>query len=61
MNITIREMQINVANHMIKPNLSTRKNIVMQMNMGEGKTSVILPMLSIKLASNSSLVSYYCT
>ncbi|CAF0995068.1 unnamed protein product [Adineta steineri] len=61
MNITIREMQIKVANHMIKPNLTTSdpklQNIVMQMNMGEGKTSVILPMLSAYLSSfNSSLV-----
>ncbi|CAF3852881.1 unnamed protein product [Rotaria sordida] len=56
MNITIREMQIKVANHMIKPNLSIKQNIVMQMNMGEGKTSVILPMLSVKLSSNSNLV-----
>ena len=53
MNLTIREMQVNVANHMIKPNLS---NSVMQMNMGEGKTSVILPMLSVKLSSNCDLV-----
>ncbi|CAF4667474.1 unnamed protein product, partial [Rotaria sp. Silwood2] len=61
MNITIREIQINVANHMIQPNMttddSTAKNIVMQMNMGEGKTSVILPMLAVNLSSaNSTLV-----
>ncbi|CAF1305635.1 unnamed protein product [Rotaria sordida] len=61
MNITIREMQINVAQHMIQPNIktddSTVRNIVMQMNMGEGKTSVILPMLAVNLSSsNSSLV-----
>ncbi|CAF1340953.1 unnamed protein product [Rotaria sp. Silwood1] len=61
MNITIREIQIKVANHMIQPNMktddSTVQSIVMQMNMGEGKTSVILPMLAVNLSSsNSSLV-----
>ncbi|CAF3839520.1 unnamed protein product [Rotaria sp. Silwood1] len=61
MNITIREIQIKVAQHMIQPNMtidnSTVRNIVMQMNMGEGKTSVILPMLAVNLSSsNSSLV-----
>ncbi|CAF3027419.1 unnamed protein product, partial [Rotaria sp. Silwood2] len=61
MNITIRDIQIRVANHMIKPNLTTNnstiQSIVMQMNMGEGKTSVILPMLCVSLSSsNSSLV-----
>ncbi|CAF3125081.1 unnamed protein product [Rotaria sp. Silwood2] len=61
MNITIREIQIEVAQHMIQSNIntddSTVRNIVMQMNMGEGKTSVILPMLAVNLSSfNSSLV-----
>ncbi|CAF1557595.1 unnamed protein product, partial [Rotaria sp. Silwood1] len=39
MNITIREIHIKVAQHMIQPNMeiehSTVRNIVMQMNMGE--------------------------
>ncbi|CAF1186849.1 unnamed protein product [Rotaria sordida] len=57
MNITIREIQINVAKHMIQPNASSTQNIVMQLNMGEGKTSVILPMLAVNLSSsNSTLV-----
>ncbi|UJR20208.1 hypothetical protein I4U23_023339 [Adineta vaga] len=61
MNITIREAQIKVARHMMQsvivPNDTTVKNIVMQMNMGEGKTSVILPMLALSLSStHSSLV-----
>ncbi|CAF0875007.1 unnamed protein product [Rotaria sordida] len=61
MNITIREIQIKVAQHMIQPKMiiddSTVQNIVMQMNMGEGKTSVILPMLAVNLSSsNSTLV-----
>ncbi|CAF4143622.1 unnamed protein product, partial [Rotaria magnacalcarata] len=58
MNITIREIQIKVVNHMIQPNMttdnSTARNIVMQMNMGEGKTSVIVPMLAVNLCSSSS-------
>ncbi|CAF1403176.1 unnamed protein product [Adineta steineri] len=58
MNITIREIQIEVTRHMIQPKIvednSTVRNIVMQMNMGEGKTSVILPMLALSLCSSSS-------
>ncbi|CAF2569715.1 unnamed protein product [Rotaria sp. Silwood2] len=58
MNITIREIQIEVARHMIQPKKneqnSTIRNIVMQLNMGEGKTSVILPMLALSLCSSSS-------
>ncbi|CAM4909258.1 unnamed protein product [Rotaria socialis] len=61
MNITIREIQIRVAYHMIEPNMrannSTVRNIVMQMNMGEGKTSVILPMLAVHLSSSNSSLS----
>ncbi|CAF4500736.1 unnamed protein product, partial [Rotaria sp. Silwood2] len=61
MNITIRELQIKVAQHMTQPNMKTDdsklRNIVMQMNMGQGKTLVILPMLAVNLSSsNSSLV-----
>ena len=58
MNITIREIQIKVARHMMQPHLpaddSTVQSIVMQMNMGEGKTSVILPMLAVGLCSTAS-------
>ncbi|CAF4214604.1 unnamed protein product, partial [Rotaria sordida] len=58
MNITIREIQVQVTRHMIQPmlneNNSSVRNIVMQMNMGEGKTSVILPMLALSLCSSSS-------
>ena len=57
MNITIREIQVEVARHMMQPNMSENdpktRNIVMQMNMGEGKTSVILPMLAVSLCSPS--------
>jgi hypothetical protein len=58
MNITIREIQIRVAHHMMQlntaPDDSTVRSIVMQMNMGEGKTSVILPMLAVSLCESSS-------
>ena len=58
MNFTIREIQTEVARHMTQPKSveqsSTVQNIVMQMNMGEGKTSVILPMLAVSLCSSSS-------
>ncbi|CAF1934105.1 unnamed protein product [Rotaria magnacalcarata] len=61
MNITIREIQIEVARHMMQPmmneNNPSMSNIVMQLNMGEGKTSVILPMLAVSVCSSpSSLV-----
>ena len=59
MNITIREVQVDVARHMIDPSRSDGKdsqvkNIVMQMNMGEGKTSIIIPMLALSCCSSTS-------
>ncbi|CAF5042587.1 unnamed protein product, partial [Rotaria sp. Silwood1] len=59
MNITIRAIQINVARHLMEPKMTSKddtkmKTIVMQMNMGEGKTSVILPMLALSLCSSPS-------
>ena len=57
MNITIRKIQVQVARHMIEPKSNRNNstgNIVMQMNMGEGKTSVILPMLALSLCSSTS-------
>lgn len=59
MNITIREMQIKVTYHMMQLNTNLNndrevRSLVMQMNMGEGKTSVILPMLAVSLPSLSS-------
>jgi len=47
MNITIREIQVEVARHMTQ-----HQHIVMQMNMGEGKTSVIIPMLAVSASSD---------
>ena len=49
MNLTIRPIQVDVAQHMMQ-----RKNLVMQLNMGEGKTSVIIPMLALSLCSSST-------
>ncbi|CAF4349773.1 unnamed protein product [Rotaria sp. Silwood2] len=58
MNITIREIQVEVARHMTQPimndNDPNMRNTVMQLNMGEGKTSVIVPMLALCLCSSSS-------
>lgn len=53
-NITIRPLQAKVAKHMIKP--SSGANSVMQLNMGEGKSSVIVPMVATALADGSRLV-----
>lgn len=54
-NLTIRRIQIEIAKRMIKPqpNESDDKqtNSVMQLNMGEGKTSVIVPILATELAN----------
>ncbi|CAF5043695.1 unnamed protein product, partial [Rotaria socialis] len=57
MNITIREIQVEVARHMTQPIMnnnseSNMRNTVMQLNMGEGKTSVIVPMLALSLCSS---------
>ncbi|CAF1396340.1 unnamed protein product [Adineta ricciae] len=59
MNITIRDVQVKVARHMMDPNRldsedNQVRNTVMQMNMGEGKTSVIIPMLALSLCSSTS-------
>ncbi|CAM4959090.1 unnamed protein product [Rotaria socialis] len=58
MNITIRDIQIDVARHMMQSVVTADnakvENLVMQMNMGEGKTSIILPMLAVSLSSSDS-------
>jgi hypothetical protein len=53
-NITIRPLQAKVANEMMSPTSGT--NSVMQLNMGEGKSSVIVPMLATALADGDHLV-----
>ncbi|MCJ1462481.1 hypothetical protein MMC07_001083 [Pseudocyphellaria aurata] len=50
----IRPIQARVANEMMAPS-STSNNFVMQLNMGEGKSSVIIPMLVCALADGSKL------
>ena len=48
---TIRRLQVKVARRMIRPSNSGICNTVMQLNMGEGKTSVIIPMVASALTS----------
>ncbi|KAI1763802.1 hypothetical protein GGR53DRAFT_466937 [Hypoxylon sp. FL1150] len=51
--ITIRDVQVLIASEMMNP--SSRSNAVMQLNMGEGKSSVIVPMIAAELANGSQL------
>ena len=52
--IMIREVQEQIAEQMRDPPLG--KNAVMQLNMGEGKSSVIVPIVAAALADGSRLV-----
>lgn len=52
--ILIREVQENIAAEMRSP--SCEKNAVMQLNMGEGKSSVIVPIVAAHLADGSKRV-----
>lgn len=52
-NIQIRPKQVTVALEMISP--STKSNTVLQLNMGEGKTSVIIPMVAAVLSNGEIL------
>ncbi|RAO65870.1 uncharacterized protein BHQ10_001882 [Talaromyces amestolkiae] len=52
-NIHIRKDQVNVALEMISP--TSGSNSVLQMNMGQGKTSVIMPMVACVLANREML------
>lgn len=52
-NIRIRQDQITVAFEMISP--TSGSNSVLQMNMGQGKTSVIMPMVAAVLANGQML------
>ncbi|TGO19500.1 hypothetical protein BTUL_0004g01400 [Botrytis tulipae] len=53
-NILIRPDQVDVARATISP--SSKSNSVLQMNMGQGKTSIIVPMVACKLANAERLV-----
>ncbi|KAH7024585.1 uncharacterized protein B0I36DRAFT_416058 [Microdochium trichocladiopsis] len=52
--ILIRGVQVDIATHMQSP--AHGKNAVMQLNMGEGKSSVIVPMLVTSLADGNNLM-----
>ncbi|KAK1992439.1 hypothetical protein LX36DRAFT_704109 [Colletotrichum falcatum] len=52
--IMVREVQENVAKQMREP--PSAKNAVMQLNMGEGKSSVIVPIVAAALADRSRLI-----
>ncbi|XP_055301272.1 uncharacterized protein LOC129567922 [Sitodiplosis mosellana] len=54
-NVTIRRIQIEIAKRMIEPPeiASKQKHSVMQLNMGEGKTAVIVPILAARLADGT--------
>lgn len=54
-NFIIREDQFKVAQAMIA-SPSTISNFVLQMNMGQGKSSVIIPMVATALAKDENLV-----
>ncbi|KAI7909537.1 hypothetical protein M9X92_011577 [Pyricularia oryzae] len=47
--ITIRPIQMRIAAEMISP--PGRQNSIMQLNMGEGKSSVIVPLVAASLAT----------
>ncbi|KAI1947456.1 hypothetical protein LOZ57_003184 [Ophidiomyces ophidiicola] len=52
--ISIRQEQVDVARATISP--TTAANSVLQMNMGQGKTSCIMPMVAAELADTTRLV-----
>ena len=49
-----RPVQVDVAREMISP--SSNRNISLQLNMGEGKSSVIVPLVASTLADGSNLL-----
>ncbi|KAG6369456.1 hypothetical protein JVT61DRAFT_14826 [Boletus reticuloceps] len=53
-NFLICQVQVHVANEMISPR--SEDNTAMQLNMGEGKSSVIMPISVAKLADGKQLV-----
>lgn len=50
-NITIRLIQFEIARTMTRP--PDNRNAIMQLNMGEGKNSVIVPLMAFLLANNN--------
>jgi len=53
-NLLIRQVQAEIASEMLAPSFGC--NTVMQLNMGEGKSSVIVPIVAAALADRSKLV-----
>ncbi|KAK2813760.1 hypothetical protein FQN50_000158 [Emmonsiellopsis sp. PD_5] len=53
-NLLIRPVQADIATEMMTP--STKANSIMQLNMGEGKSSVIVPIIAAALADKNQLV-----
>ncbi|KAI0895087.1 hypothetical protein F4806DRAFT_90268 [Annulohypoxylon nitens] len=53
-NLLIRETQVKVALAIIEPD--SKANSVLQLNMGQGKTSCIIPMAAVILADSKNLV-----
>uniref|UniRef100_A0A0W0G780 ubiquitinyl hydrolase 1 n=1 Tax=Moniliophthora roreri TaxID=221103 RepID=A0A0W0G780_MONRR len=53
-NFMARPLQIKVAEEMIEP--SSGKNTVLQLNMGEGKSSVIVPLVAAALANGEKVM-----
>ncbi|KAI1659373.1 hypothetical protein F4813DRAFT_331455 [Daldinia decipiens] len=53
-NLLIRETQVEVALAIIAP--ESQANSVLQLNMGQGKTSCIIPMVAVLLADSKNLV-----
>lgn len=51
--LTIRRIQTEIAKRMISPPEGTTKHSTMQLNMGEGKTAVIVPILASVLANGN--------
>ena len=49
-----RPVQVAVAREMISP--TSKRNVCLQLNMGEGKSSVVLPLVASTLANGSALV-----
>jgi hypothetical protein len=53
-NFVVRPVQVAITRKMISP--SSKRNISLQLNMGEGKSSVIIPLVTSTLANGLNLV-----
>ncbi|KAK3063062.1 hypothetical protein LTS18_002822, partial [Coniosporium uncinatum] len=55
--LLMREVQASIAKHMLAPDLG--RNSVMQLNMGEGKSTFIVPAVAAALANGQNLVRVF--